>query len=229
MSKSFGNVTNPDDIVREFGADALRMYEMFIAPFDQMVPWNARGVVGVYRFLEKVWKLALRLPRRSAPRNDNELERLLHRTIKKVSEDIAAMKFNTAVSALMILANEFSTGSNSIKPDCLETFLKLLAPFAPHLTEEMWQKLGHKTSIHLEKWPEYDSKLIREESISLPVQINGKVRATIQVPVDITEDEVKELAQKDENVSKYLAEKSIRKIIYVKGKIINFVINSDWH
>ena len=151
----------------------------------------------------------------------------LHSTIKKVTEDIVAFKFNTAVSAMMILVNEFSTSSNSIGKKQMEAFLKILAPFAPHLAEELWLKLGHKTSIHKEKWPKYDENLIKENLVSIIVQVNGRVRSTMKVVADSDEEHVREMAQADSNVKKHLEGKEIKKVIYIPGKIINYVIKES--
>jgi len=241
MSKSRGNVINPDDVVSEFGADTMRMYEMFMGPLEDAKPWSTQGIRGVKRFLDKVWRLfekhdasphpsPLRdLPVRQAGRRgrEGEVENLLHRTIKKVTEDIVAFKFNTAVSAMMILVNEFSTSSNSIGKKQMEAFLKILAPFAPHLAEELWLKLGHKTSIHKEKWPKYDENLIKENLVSIIVQVNGRVRSTMKVVADSDEEHVREMAQADSNVKKHLEGKEIKKVIYIPGKIINYVIKES--
>ncbi|OGE83325.1 MAG: hypothetical protein A2846_04980 [Candidatus Doudnabacteria bacterium RIFCSPHIGHO2_01_FULL_49_9] len=238
MSKSRGNVVNPDEIVKLYGADTLRMYELFLGPHEQAVTWNSRGIVGVRRFLEKVWRIASsvipsasgqvlrysegsRDSSASTPQND-KLNSVLHKTIKKVTEDIVNFRFNTAVSALMILANEIE--GKEINRNEVETLLKLLAPFAPHMTEELWHGLGNKTSIHLEPWPEYDEDLIKEDVMSIAVQVNGKHRSTVKVVATATEDHVKEIALADPNVKKHLEGKEVRKVIYVPEKIINFVI-----
>ena len=230
MSKSRGNVISPDDVVAEFGADTMRMYEMFMGPLEDAKPWSTEGIRGVKRFLDKVWRLFenSKFKNQNAKlqfKIQNETEGLLHKTVKKVTEDIVAFKFNTAVSAMMILVNEFSTSSNSIGKKQMEAFLKILAPFAPHLSEELWRQLGHKTSIHKEKWPKHDENLIKEDLISIVVQVNGRVRSAIKVVTDSSEDHVKEMAQSDPNVRKYLEGKTIKKIIYVPEKIINYVIH----
>ncbi len=220
MSKSRGNVVNPDDVVTRFGADTLRIYEMFMGPFDQAIPWDEKGVVGVYRFLERVWRLQEKVSGKNANR---EIEKILHQTVKKVGEDIEAMKFNTAVSQMMILMNAMS-GEEKISPDVWKLFLRILAPFAPHLVEELWEKAGGKKSIHLEKWPEHDSKLVVEEEIDLVIQINGKVRDTVKARADIGEDDAKKFAIGSEKVKKWIEGKEIKKIIFVKGKLVNIVV-----
>jgi leucyl-tRNA synthetase len=217
MSKSFGNVVNPDDIIDKFGADSLRIYEMFMGPFEQSIMWNNQGVVGTRRFLEKVWKLSLK------PQIPNSrIEKLVHQTIKKVSEDIENLKFNTAISSLMVLVNEMEK-QEQLSIINYQLLLKLLSPFAPHLTEELWLKLGNKKSIFQEKWPEYDRKLIKEDQITLVIQINGKVRDSVECQASVSEAEAKKLTLNREKVKKYTNNKTIKKIIFVKDKLINIV------
>ena len=220
MSKSFGNVINPDDIVQRYGADTLRVYEMFMGPFDQTIAWNAQGVKGAARFLERVWKLS---GKRKTTTQNLKLERLIHKTIKKIDEDIENTKFNTAISSLMILVNEMEKEKN-ISVIYYQSLLILLAPFAPHLAEELWQQLGHSESIFLEKWPKYDKKLIKDEMVTLIIQVNGKVRDKIEVPADISEKEARELTLKREKVKKWILGKEVKKVIFVPGKLINIVI-----
>ena len=238
MSKSRGNVINPDDVVKEHGADTLRLYEMFIGEFEDTGPWNTESIIGVRRFLERVWSLypnvilsgAKDLSRdSSASPQNNGLTRILHKTIRKVTSDIENMKFNTAISAMMILVNEMCNAVSSptrsgIQKKEYETLVKLLSPFAPHMAEELWEKLGHKESLAYEPWPEYDATLAKDDEIDLVVQINGKLRATIRVPAGITEDDAKVAAFADQNVKKYLEGQSIKKTIFVGGKLINIVI-----
>jgi len=218
MSKSLGNVVNPDEVVKQYGADALRMFEMFMGPLEDAKPWNTKGIVGISRFLERIWKLKPKAQIINFKPNP-----LLHKTIKKVSEDIENLKFNTAISALMILVNEAS-GGEKMSEGQYETFLKLLAPFAPHLTEELWSRLGHKKSIFIESWPEYDKDLIKEGTFQMPVQINGKVRAILTAPADISEEEAKKLALSDSAVLKWLKGQEPKKVIFVKGRLINLVV-----
>jgi leucyl-tRNA synthetase len=246
MSKSFGNVINPDDVVEKFGADALRLYEMFMGPFEQTISWNEKGLVGMERFLEKVWQLFenfqfsnhksqtnLKFPPavdslEADKIQNSKLERLLHQTIKKVTEDIDNFKFNTAIAQLMILLNEMEK-KNQVASSEYQVFLKLLSPFAPHISEEIWQQLKSQKpnifkSIFEESWPEYDKKLIKEEKINLIIQINGKVRDQIEVNADIPEQEAKEIALSQEKVVKWIKGKEIKKVIFVKGKLINIVV-----
>jgi len=235
MSKSLGNVVNPDDEVKKWGADSLRLFEMFMGPLEDAKPWNTKGIVGVYRFLEKVWKLQNKIPNfnpehsgqipnksQIANIQNSKLDILVHKTIKKVSEDIEAMRFNTAISALMILANALEK-EEKISLLHYTCYLILLSPFAPFIAEELWSKLGHTESIFMEHWPEYDPAKIQDEEIELVIQVNGRVRDKIQVSADISEGEAKELAKNSEKIKAYIDGKEIRKIIFVKGKLISIV------
>ncbi|MEK7653045.1 MAG: leucine--tRNA ligase [Patescibacteria group bacterium] len=262
MSKSRGNVVNPDEVVKEHGADAFRMYEMFMGPLEDVKPWNTNGIIGIDRFLEKIWVRfsdmiehdmmgAFGRELKQDDKNIKEFKVLLNKTIKKVGEDIENMRFNTAISAMMILMNKFvethchvsqagdedafnaslqQNNENGIvetrfiaSPE-LEKFLIILSPFAPHLAEELWNKLGHQESIFKEDWPEYDKKSIKDELVEVAIQINGKMRGKISISPEASEKEAVEMAKKEENVIKYLEGVTIKKVIYVKGKIISFVI-----
>ncbi len=231
MSKSKGNVINPDDVVKEYGADTLRIYEMFMGPFEQAIAWDTNSIKGASRFLERVFNLQFKVKssKLKVEVQSSKLTKILHKTIKKVSEDIDQMKFNTAVSALMECLNAFEKEESVLVDDFL-LFLKLLSPFAPHLAEELYEglkiqdsKLKNK-SIFQEKWPEFDLALLKEDKVNIIVQINGKVRGKVEVESDALEEKVKELAQKDENIAKWLLDKPIKKVIFVKNKLINFVI-----
>ncbi|MEW5907607.1 MAG: class I tRNA ligase family protein [Patescibacteria group bacterium] len=221
MSKSRGNVINPDEIVKNYGADAYRIYQMFMGPFDQAIPWDPRGIEGARRFLNKIWNLGRKI---SLKKNFSSLETLIHQIVKKVGEDIEATKFNTAISALMILANEFEK-EKKLRVKDYTLLLTLLAPFAPHMTEELWSQLGNKKSIFLEPWPKYDPKKIKEKTFQLVVQINGKLRDSFAAKSDISEEEAKILTLKRENVKKWIRDKKIIKIIFVPNKLINIVTN----
>lgn len=228
MSKSKGNVINPDDVVNEYGADTFRVYEMFMGPFDQATPWDTKGILGVRRFLDKVWHACddeVTVKEKVEPQ---EIEQLLHKTIKKVTEDIENMKFNTAVSQMMIFINEFNKAKGSLddkqKSEYRKTFLKILSPFAPHICEELWHALGEKDFIAKEPWPEYNPELVKESVIEVPIQINGKVRSKILVAKDASEEEVKEKALADEKIKTWLKGKEIKKFVYVKGRIVNIVV-----
>ncbi len=235
MSKRWGNVINPDDVIREFGADSFRLYEMFMGPFSQSVNWSTKGVVGMKRFLERVWGIKQKVEsgKRKAEEKNLKLERLVHKTIKKVGEDIDNFKFNTAISALMILSNEFEKsaqggsalgGEKIIPKEYFEKFLILLSPFAPHIAEEIWGELGNKESIFLSKWPKYDKDLIKDEEIEILVQVNGKLRDKIKVSADISEEEAKKLAFESEKIKKAMEGKEIKKVIFVKNRLVNIVI-----
>ncbi len=225
MSKSKGNVINPDDIVRDFGADTLRTYEMFMGPFPDSIAWDTKGMVGVRRFLDKVDRLRPKVQNSS----NTSLDRIVHQTVKKVTEDLENFKFNTAISQLMILSNEMEKQSEIPKAH-YKVLLQLLSPLAPHLTEELWQEINQpkemklKNSIHSQKWPDYNPKLISKETIQLVIQINGKVRDKITVKTDISEKEAQELAKSQEKMQKWLEGKEIRKIIFIPKKLINIVI-----
>jgi leucyl-tRNA synthetase len=234
MSKSKGNVINPDEVIAEYGTDVFRCYEMFIGPYDQDAPWSTQGIQGIKRFLDKVWSLHEIRTTNNEPRTTNspeakfeirssKYESILHKSIKKIGEDIDARHFNTAISQLMILTNAFLE-ADAISNSDFESYLKLLAPFAPHITEEIWHDLGHETSIHLEPWPDYDPKLLIQDQVAIAVQVNGKVRGTIQVAPDASEEIVRQAALADPNVQRHLAGQEPKKLIYVPGKILNIVI-----
>ncbi|MCL4403924.1 leucine--tRNA ligase [Patescibacteria group bacterium] len=218
MSKSRGNVVNPDEIVKEFGADALRMYELFLGPHEAMVSWNSQGILGVSRFLDRLWNFILS---GEGEGNNEEAARVVDRAVKKVTEDIENIKFNTAISSLMICLNavEGKPAADAFK----EKLLKMIAPFAPHVAEELWHETGHKNSIHLEKWPEYDEELIKEAEISVVVQVNGKYRGTITAPTGLDQKDATVLALRLQNVSAALDGKTPKKTIYIKDRLINFV------
>ncbi len=224
MSKSKGNVVNPDEMVSKFGADATRMYMMFAGPLEDDVMWNEEGVKGVYRFLEKVWNLFqnYKLVLNSEEQISKELSFLLNKTIKGVTEDIEELKFNTAISKLMIFINNIK--NKKLSKTVIEKFLILLAPFAPHISEELWERMRNKKLIFLEKWPTYDPELIKEETIEMVVQINGKVRDRIEASVNISDEEAKKLAISSEKTQKYISGKKIKKVIFVAGRLVNIVI-----
>ncbi|HEY5665819.1 MAG TPA: leucine--tRNA ligase [Gammaproteobacteria bacterium] len=229
MSKSRGNVVNPDEIVERYGADAFRLYEMFLGPLEAVKPWNTRGVEGTYRFLNRAWKLLIAADDeslRDAISDEDpttEQTRLIHRTIAKVTEDIEALRFNTAISALM----EFTNAANKwdrIPRSISEQFTLLLSPLAPHIAEELWHRLGHAESLAYTAWPEHDERYLVAETCIIPVQINGKVRAKIEVPVDADENSVLDVARNEANVSRHLDGATVRREIYVPGRIVNFVL-----
>ncbi len=223
MSKSKGNVVNPDDVVKACGADALRLYEMFVGPFNQDVAWDRRGIEGVIRFLGRVWAITHSELIEKRGVNEN-LERLLHKTIKKVGDDIEVLGFNTAVSALMIFANECQR-SERIPQYIWEAYLQLLAPFAPHITEELWREtLGKQKSIHTEAWPSFDPARTIDQEVTLIIQVNGKVRDEMVAPVDTSEADAAAQALGRERVQKFTLGAQPKKIIYVPGRLINIVV-----
>ncbi len=252
MSKSKGNIVNPDDMVERFGADAVRTYMLFVAPLEDEVMWNENNIIGVYRFLEKVWRYVDSwkvnynednlTPEIIKLHNDERLDtnsnRELHKTIKKVTSDLEDLKYNTAISEMMKFINfiykekKINLGSLDGKEEFwvdlnkvgLETFLKILAPFAPHITEEIWESLGHTESIHLEEWPEHDQKLVKDEKHTIVVQVNGKVRSEMEIEDGEDEESVKEKALKGEKVQKWIEDKEIKKIIYIENKLVNIVV-----
>ncbi len=220
MSKSKGNTVSPDELVERFGADVLRVYEMFIGPFDQPVAWSTAGMAGAERFLDRVWRLGELIGASTHTDIPKPLETLLHQTIKKVGDDIEALKLNTAVSALMILLNALERNSAR---EAYEIFLQLLAPFAPHMTHELWEKLGEKGLISQASWPTYEPAKLLADSVTIAIQVNGKVRATIELPVDMPKEEVFATARAQGGVAKWLTGKEEKKAIYVPGKIISFL------
>ena len=220
MSKSRGNVVNPDDIVRDFGADTLRCYEMFIGDFEKSAPWSENGVKGCRKFLDKVWRTQELVDGDS---NFEKMETLIHQTIKKVSEDYENLKFNTAIAQLMTLLNEFNN-LDKISKEQYKIFLILLNPVCPHITEEIWQRMGYEGYVHESIWPEYDESKTILDVIELPIQVNGKLRATVEINREASEDEVYEKAVKDDVVAKYLEGKNVVKKIYVKGRIFNIIV-----
>ncbi len=234
MSKSLKNVVNPDDVIAEYGADSFRLYEMFMGPLEASKPWNTRDVPGVHRFLHRVWRLiagwlarqdgqVVRVTMIVTDQRNKELERSLHRLIKKVGEDIEAMKFNTAIAAMMEFVNAvYKVGR--LTPDQAERFVLVLSPFAPHLCEELWQRLGHEGSLAYEPWPEYDEALIAAERVQLAVQVNGKVRGRIEVDADAGEEAVVEAALSEPKVAAALKGKKIVKKIVVAGRLVNLVV-----
>ena len=221
MSKSRGNVINPDDIVDEYGADTLRLYEMFIGDFEKNAPWSDDTVRGCRKFLERVWKLQEKVV--DSDQYTKELESSIHKTIKKVSHDYENLKANTAIAALMSLLNEFNEYDKLTKED-LRTYLLLLNPVAPHITEEMWQTIGLDGYLNRQEWPKYDESKTIDQTVEIPVQFNGKVRYTIQASKDASKEEVVEIAKSNENYANYVGDKKIVKEIYVPGKIYNIVI-----
>jgi leucyl-tRNA synthetase len=235
MSKSRGNVVNPDEVVGQLGADAARCFLMFIGPWDQGGPWSDVGINGIARWLNRVWSIVERNPGDldSSPSDEQttrDTVRLLHQTIRKCYHDLDRFKFNTAIAALMEFSNHLSKVWAEVSIDstawreCIEKFLLLLAPIAPHFSEELWERTGHDYSIHQQRFPEWDDDLAAEETITLVVQVNGKVRDRIQVPVDIDEAAAQKLALSSPKVQAYTEGKNVNKAIYVPGRLVNVVV-----
>jgi leucyl-tRNA synthetase len=226
MSKSRGNVINPDDVRAIYGADAVRMYICFMGPFDKDKPWATNGIDGVKRFLDRVWRLAVNDDGSVAATADalpENIHKLLHKTIKKVGDDLEAMSFNTAISAMMILVNEMYSAGNRSKAALLP-LAQLLAPMAPHIAEELWQKLGGEGFVSVAPWPQFDAALVKDDVVTMGVQVNGKSRGTIEIGLQTSEEDAVALASKENAVKNALEGKIIVKVIYKPGKILNIIV-----
>ena len=220
MSKSRGNVVNPDDVIKEFGADAFRVYEMFMGPLEDVKPWQTSGLKGTKRFLDRVWNLYDRGVTDNPP--SEKLKRSLHKTVKKVTEDIERMRFNTAIAIMMEFLNE--ANKEPLSREIAEPFAQILAPIAPHIAEELWEKLGHEPSIAHSGWPLWDEKLCTDEMATYVVQIKGKVRDRFEVSKDASKEQIEALAQSRPNVQKWLEGHEVKKVIVVPGKLVSFVV-----
>ncbi len=220
MSKSRGNVINPDDVVQAHGADVLRLYEMFMGPLEEVKPWQMSQIQGAVRFRDKVWALGQR-PGTDAI--DDATRRLLHKTVKKVTSDVDAMAFNTAISAMMVLANHLAD-QKEVPRAAMAALTLLVSPFAPHLGEELWRLQGHTESLAREPWPTWDEALCVDDVIEMAVQVNGKVRGRVTLPRAASEGDARAAALAAEGVGAHTAGKQVKKFIYVPGKIINLVV-----
>jgi leucyl-tRNA synthetase len=226
MSKSRGNVVNPDTIVASYGADTLRLYEMFMGPLEATKPWSSTGVEGCHKFLSRVWRIFINeetdgFNAAIGEHENADLERVLHKTIKKVGGDIEGMRFNTAISQMMIFTNECYK-AEKLPRSVMERFVLVLAPFAPHLAEELWQRLGHTESLAYHPWPAYDEALTKDNEVELAVQVNSKLRARIVVPADASQDHVLNLARQE--VAEHLAGKTVAKEVVVPGRLVNLIV-----
>jgi leucyl-tRNA synthetase len=232
MSKSRGNVVNPDDYVQRLGADAVRCYLMFIGPWDSGGPWNAQGISGVDGFLRRLWALVLDGPGDEAPSDhgpaDEETLHLAHRVTKRVTDDLDRFRYNTMLASMMEATNALARLRGKVSQrawrETSERLVLLIAPSAPHLAEELWHRLGHDESVHLQRWPDYDAELITERQVTLVIQVNGKVRDRIEVPADISEDEAHRLASQSPRVQAHIDEATVQQVVYVPGKLVNLVV-----
>ncbi len=222
MSKSLKNVVNPDDVIREYGADSMRLYEMFMGPLEAVKPWNTKGVEGVFRFLKRAYRMVTEQPITEDPLQPEQL-RMLHATVKKVTDDLEDMGFNTAISQLMIFLNAFSGADKPLPRLAAETFVLLLSPFAPHLGEELWQHLGHEKSLAYAPWPVYDESLLQLDEVEILVQITGKPKARVMMPADADEETMREMALSQSVIREALTGKTVRKVICVPGRLVNIV------
>jgi leucyl-tRNA synthetase len=224
MSKSLKNVVNPDEVINAYGADSMRLYEMFMGPLEAVKPWNTKGVEGVFRFLKKTWRMITGAEISKDAGLSPEHLKILHATIKKVTEDTDTLNFNTAISQMMIFVNEFSK-LKKLPGDAVMAFVKLLSPYAPHMCEELWEILGNKNSIAYEKWPVYDEKYLKVAEVEILVQVLGKPKARIMMPAGCDREQMEELALKNDDVKQATANKTVRKVICVPGRLVNIVAN----
>ncbi|MCP1094938.1 leucine--tRNA ligase [Bacillaceae bacterium OS4b] len=229
MSKSKGNVVNPDDIVESHGADTLRMYEMFMGPLDASIAWSTNGLDGSRRFLDRIWRLLVNddgtiTDKMTETDDTGKLEKVYHQTVKKVTENYEELKFNTAISQLMVFIND-AYKADSLPKVYIEGFVKLLAPVAPHIAEELWSKLGHSESITYGTWPAFDEAKLVDNEVEIVIQINGKVKAKLMVPTDTTREKLEEIAMGDDSIKEQIDGKTVRKVIAVPGKLVNIVAN----
>jgi len=230
MSKSRGNVINPDDVVSQYGADTLRLYEMFMGPLEQDKPWSTTAITGTYRFLMRSWRIFTdETPEgvetfivRDEPPTDEDL-RVTHKTIQKVTEDIENLRFNTAISQMMIFVNHFTKESRKPRA-CLKPFVQLLHPFAPHIAEELWERLGEKSLLSHTEWPKFDPAYVKEDTITIAIQVLGKTPGTVEVPAGSDKATVEKAARAIPQVLAQMEGKTVKKVIFVPGKIMNFVV-----
>jgi leucyl-tRNA synthetase len=231
MSKSRGNVVNPDRVVEEYGADSLRLYEMFMGPLEDKKPWSMEGVNGVRGFLERVWRMIVNERSETLELNaavqdfepDAEQNRVLHRTIQAITHDIEKLSLNTAIAKMMEFTNFFLKQDRRPRV-AMEKLVQILSPFAPHITEELWALLGHTTTLAYEPWPAYDEAAIKEDTIEVPVQVLGKLRSRIRVPAEATVAEIEAAARADVRIEELIAGKTVVKVVVVPGRLVNFVI-----
>ena len=228
MSKSKGNVVNPDDIVTSHGADTLRLYEMFMGPLDASVAWSTNGLDGARRFLDRTWRLFMNddgtLSEKIVEAENTALDKVYHETVKKVTDDFENLHFNTGISQMMVFINE-GYKADQIPKAFVEGFVKMLSPVAPHIAEELWEQLGHSNTITYEEWPVFDASKLVEDEVEVVLQVMGKVRSKLSVPKDISKEDLEKLALADEGLQQWIEGKTIRKVIVVPGKLVNVVAN----
>jgi leucyl-tRNA synthetase len=221
MSKSRGNVINPDDVIKDFGADAMRVYEMFMGPLEVSKPWITSGIAGVSRFLERLYAMSEKTV--SDEEGSKELVRLLHKTLKKVTDDTSSLNFNTAISAMMVYSDKLNK-LETLPRALWEPMVKMVSPYAPHLAEELWEKLGHKESISKSDWPIYDEQLTKDDEVTIVVQVNGKIRDSFVVPSGTSKEEIEAGGIALPGIQKWIEGKEIVKVITVPGKLVNIVV-----
>jgi leucyl-tRNA synthetase len=236
MSKSKGNTIEPDGLIDQgYGADSIRLMELFIGPWNQAAAWSVQGLAGMHRFLQRIWTLSGEFLEAETAKEshieETEFASLTHRTIKKVTQDLEKMDFNTAIAAMMQMLNalyklkaEKGISQSPGWRSTLETLVQLLAPFTPHISEELWEMLGHEESVHISRWPDWDEELVKEELVTLAVQVNGKVRGEILISADISDEEAIAAAKADEKVAEYIKGKHLKKAIYVRGRLVSLVV-----
>jgi leucyl-tRNA synthetase len=222
-------VVNPDDIIATYGADTMRVYEMFMGPFAQAIAWNTQSMIGSRRFIERIWNFQYKLQtkieaKKTTIKLPNDAEILINQTIKKVTEDIGSLSFNTAISALMILVNKIDE-EDKISAETFSILLKLVAPFAPHVADEIWSLIGNKKSVHISEWPQYNAEKLTSSTVKVIIQVNGKMRGSIDCDRDDSKESIIERAKSDINVKKWIDEKVIKKEIYVPGKLVSIVVD----
>ena len=222
MSKSLKNVINPDDFIRNYGADSVRMYEMFMGPLRESKPWATNGFIGVYRFLDRIWRISTEKKIEDIELTP-EIDSLMHKTIKKVTEDTESLSFNTAISQMMVFVNELNK-LDVVPKKAMENLTLLLSPYTPHLAEELWVMFGHEPSVANEKWPEYDVAKTIDATIEVVVQVNGKLRARLQMPQGASKEEMLREAKNDEKIRTWIDGKEIVKEIVVPNKLVNIVV-----
>jgi leucyl-tRNA synthetase len=223
MSKTLKNVVNPDDVTARYGADSLRLYEMFMGPLDVTKPWDDKGVKGVFGFLSRSYRFLSEKTNITDGEEDKEILKGLHQAIKKVEGDIENLRFNTAISAMMIFLN-LITKKGKIKAETAKTFVEILSPFAPHMSEELWNMLGNRNTIAYEPWPSYNEEYLKEDVFEYPVSFNGKLRFKLELPLSMTREEVISIVLADKRAEKWLGDRSPSNIVFVHGRIINIVI-----